>query len=66
MRLYLASGNAHKVAELQALADAHGPLPAGGGAGARIEVVSAREVGGMPPVAEDTGQRPLDCCPWSG
>jgi XTP/dITP diphosphohydrolase len=55
MRLYLASGNAHKVAELQALADAPGPRPAGGGACARIEVVSAREVGGMPPVAEDTG-----------
>lgn len=45
-RFYLASGNAHKVTELQALADASG-LP--------IEIVSARAVGGMPPVVEDTG-----------
>jgi len=43
---YLASGNAHKVAELQALADAS-KLP--------IEIRSARAVGGMPPVEEDTG-----------
>ena len=46
MKLFLASGNAHKVAELQALADAT-ELP--------IEIVSARAVGGMPEVAEDTG-----------
>jgi XTP/dITP diphosphohydrolase len=46
MKFFLASGNAHKVAELQALADASG-LP--------IEIVSARAVGGMPPVEEDTG-----------
>lgn len=46
MKLHLASGNAHKALELQALADAAG-LP--------VEVVSARAVGGMPPVAEDTG-----------
>lgn len=46
MRLYLASGNAHKVAELQALADAS-RLP--------IEILSARAVGGMPPVIEDAG-----------
>jgi XTP/dITP diphosphohydrolase len=46
MKLYLASGNAHKVAELQALAVA-AELP--------LEIVSARAVGGMPPVEEDTG-----------
>jgi XTP/dITP diphosphohydrolase len=46
MKLYLASGNAHKVAELQALADA---------TGGAVEIVSAHRVGGMPPVAEDTG-----------
>ncbi len=46
MKFFLASGNAHKVAELQALADAS-QLP--------IEIVSARAVGGMPPVEEDTG-----------
>jgi XTP/dITP diphosphohydrolase len=45
-RLYLASGNAHKVAELQALANAaHVP----------VEIISARSVGGMPAVPEDTG-----------
>lgn len=44
--LYLASGNLHKVRELQALADADG-LP--------LEFRSARELGGMPTVAEDTG-----------
>lgn len=46
MRLYLASGNPHKVAEFQELARSSG-LP--------IEIVSAREAGGMPPVEEDTG-----------
>jgi len=46
MKLFLASGNAHKAAELQSLADAS-RLP--------IEIVSARAVGGMPAVAEDTG-----------
>ncbi len=46
MKLFLASGNAHKVAELQALADAT-KLP--------VEIVSARAVGGMPAVEEDTG-----------
>jgi XTP/dITP diphosphohydrolase len=46
MKFFLASGNAHKVAELQLLADAS-RLP--------IEIVSARAVGGMPAVAEDTG-----------
>lgn len=42
----LASGNAHKAAELQALAFASA-LP--------ITVASARSVGGMPEVLEDTG-----------
>jgi XTP/dITP diphosphohydrolase len=46
MKLFLASGNAHKAAELQALAVA-AKLP--------VEIVSARAVGGMPEVAEDTG-----------
>jgi XTP/dITP diphosphohydrolase len=45
-RLYLASGNAHKVSELQALADA---------SAMRLEIVSARAIGGMPEVNEDTG-----------
>ena len=46
MRFYFASGNAHKAAELQALADAsHVP----------VEIVSARAIGGMPPVVEDAG-----------
>lgn len=42
----LASGNAHKVAELQALAGASG-LP--------VRIRSARDFGGMPEVDEDTG-----------
>jgi len=46
MKLFLASGNAHKVAEFQALATATQP---------DIEIVSARAVGGMPVVEEDTG-----------
>ncbi len=46
MKLFLASANAHKAAELQALADA-AALP--------LEIISARAVGGMPEVAEDTG-----------
>lgn len=46
MKLFLASGNAHKALELQGLADA-GKLG--------VEIVSARAVGGMPEVAEDTG-----------
>ncbi len=46
MRLYLASGNAHKVAEFQELARSSG-LP--------IEIISARAAGGMPEVNEDTG-----------
>lgn len=43
---YLASGNAHKVAELQALARASASL---------VTIESAKAVGGMPPVQEDTG-----------
>jgi XTP/dITP diphosphohydrolase len=46
MKLYLASGNAHKVQEFQSLADA---------SGLEIEIISAKSVGGMPPVVEDTG-----------
>ncbi len=46
MKLFLASGNVHKAAELQALADA-AALP--------IEIISARVVGGMPVVVEDAG-----------
>jgi XTP/dITP diphosphohydrolase len=46
MKLYLASGNAHKAAELQQLATT---------GGLDVEIVSARAVGGMPPVDEDTG-----------
>jgi len=50
MTIYLASGNAHKVQEFQALADA--ATRAGGRV---ITFVSAKAVGGMPPVVEDTG-----------
>jgi XTP/dITP diphosphohydrolase len=46
MKLYFASGNLHKAAELQSLADATART---------VRIVSAREVGGMPPVDEDTG-----------
>ena len=46
MKLFLASGNAHKAAELQSLADA---------SASSLEIVSARAVGGIPAVAEDTG-----------
>src|SRR5688572_4604280 len=46
MKFHLASSNAHKVAELQALALAS-RLP--------VQILSARAVGGMPPVVEDTG-----------
>jgi len=46
MKLYLASGNAHKVQEFQALVDA---------SGLDIEIISAKAVGGMPAVVEDAG-----------
>lgn len=45
-RLHLASGNTHKVAELAAFAERDGLA---------LEIVSAKALGGMPPVAEDTG-----------
>jgi XTP/dITP diphosphohydrolase len=41
-----ATGNSHKVAELQALADTFRP---------RVLIRGAREAGGMPPVVEDAG-----------
>ena len=44
MRLYLASGNAHKAAEFAALA---------AGAGLAVEIIPATAVGGMPAVVED-------------
>lgn len=47
MKLYLASGNAHKAGEFQALAAA-AKLEG-------VEILSARAVGGMPAVDEDTG-----------
>jgi XTP/dITP diphosphohydrolase len=46
LHFYLASGNAHKVAELQSLAHA---------SALRVTIHSAREVGGMPNVIEDSG-----------
>ena len=41
-----ATGNAHKVAEMAAIADALGP---------RVRIRGAKEVGGMPPVVENAG-----------
>lgn len=46
MKLFFASGNAHKAAELQSLADA-GAVP--------VQIIPAGTVGGMPAVEEDTG-----------
>jgi XTP/dITP diphosphohydrolase len=46
MKLFLASGNPHKVAEFQSLAQ---------GSGLPIEIVSAAVAGGMPAVIEDAG-----------
>ena len=46
MKLHLASGNLHKLQEMAALAAAGGPA---------VQLVSARDVGGMPAVEEDTG-----------
>lgn len=45
-QVFLASGNAHKAAELQQLAVS---------AGLALDVVSAKAVGGMPDVVEDAG-----------
>jgi len=50
MDLFLASGNAHKVAEFGQLLAA-----APGGLAAKVRIRSAKEAGGMPPVVEDTG-----------
>ena len=57
MKLFLASGNIHKAAELQALADASRESWSRNCESSlrRVEIVSAREVGGMPPVVEDAG-----------
>jgi XTP/dITP diphosphohydrolase len=46
MKLFLASGNPHKAAEFQGLADAAVP---------GLVIRTAADIGGMPPVAEDTG-----------
>ncbi len=46
MKIYLASGNAHKAEEFQALATS---------SGIGVTIVSAAAAGGMPPVVEDTG-----------
>lgn len=46
LTFYLASGNAHKVAELETLARA---------SALDVAILSARAVGGMPPVVEDAG-----------
>jgi XTP/dITP diphosphohydrolase len=46
MKLYLASGNAHKVEEMNALARA---------SELAVEIISAKAVGGMPSVVEDAG-----------
>jgi XTP/dITP diphosphohydrolase len=57
MKLFLASNNAHKAAEFAALAAAS-TVPAGAGSAAwpqRLEIFSARTVGGMPAVVEDAG-----------
>lgn len=50
MDLYLASGNAHKAQEFQALVSGSSPRVR-----ERVRVLSAREAGGMPAVSEDTG-----------
>ena len=50
MKLYFASGNAHKAGELQTLAD-----DSAASRGLGWKIVSAKETGGMPPVVEDAG-----------
>jgi XTP/dITP diphosphohydrolase len=50
MKLFLASGNAHKAGEFSAFAKATADT-----AGLCVEIVSATAVGGMPMVAEDAG-----------
>jgi XTP/dITP diphosphohydrolase len=51
MKLFLASGNPHKVGEFSAFAKA----TADTAVAAPIEIISAAAVGGMPAVVEDTG-----------
>lgn len=46
VELFLATGNAHKVGEMQSLADA---------SRLALRLRSAKDAGGMPPVPEDTG-----------
>lgn len=46
MKIYLATGNPHKVAELQSLARE---------SAVEVEILSAQAIGGMPPVTEDAG-----------
>ena len=58
MKIYLASGNAHKAREFSAIANAMAE-PAGA---PLVEVVSAQAVGGMPPVVEDTGSFAGNAC----
>ena len=50
MKIYLASGKAHKVQEFQGIADR-----ARAAGGVAVEFVSAKAAGGMPHVEEDTG-----------
>jgi XTP/dITP diphosphohydrolase len=50
MRIYLASGNAHKAREFQELADR-----AQSDGLRHVEILPAAAAGGMPPVVEDTG-----------
>jgi XTP/dITP diphosphohydrolase len=55
VKLYLASANPHKAAEFRALADSVGAARPTARAGARIEILSAADLGGMPAVVEDAG-----------
>jgi XTP/dITP diphosphohydrolase len=51
MKLFLASGNAHKAGEFSAFAEAMADMAGIG----PVEIISATAVGGMPAVAEDAG-----------
>lgn len=55
VRLYLASGNAHKISEFQALAALVGAGLPRDGTRTEVEIHGAAEIGGMPQVVEDTG-----------
>ncbi|HMD60433.1 MAG TPA: non-canonical purine NTP pyrophosphatase [Opitutaceae bacterium] len=55
MKLYLASANADKAAELRALADEAREAGPADPTGPRVEIGHAADVGGMPPVVEDAG-----------